>query len=349
MSESREKRVQVVGEPPVLHRPPVHDETDSENEKEVEEQHFDEVHTHEDEDDGEGMDELMSAFEDNERELDLTHLRIKSTKHLNLSRFSQTLERLNLRQNEIYQMRGKDLSCVPHLKELDLYDNSIEHIAGLDGNEELEVLDLSFNNIRHVSRITHLGRCHTLYLVQNKIARLRPTDFTGPISVSLRSLELGGNRLRSLDNLSHLSNLEELWVGKNKITSLESNRLTKLEGLDTLEALEELYLSHNGIQKLEGLDKNLNLTTLDFASNQVVVIENVSHLKKLSQFWANDNKIDDINHLDAQLGPQNMPELETVYLEGNPAQKAEASSYRRKVQLALPQIQQLDATYVQKD
>lgn len=144
---------------------------------------------------------------------------------------------------------------------------------------------------------------------------------------------------------------------KLRVLSIQSNRLTKLEGLETLEALEELYLSHNGIQKLEGLDKNVNLTTLDFAANQVSVIENVGHLKKLSQFWvrmqrshqANDNHIDDINHLDAQLGPQNMPELETVYLEGNPAQKAEGSSYRRKVQLALPQIQQLDATYVRRN
>lgn len=41
-----------------------------------------------------------------------------------------------------------------------------------------------------------------------------------------------------------------------------------------------------------------------------------------------------------------MPHLETVYLEGNPAQKKEGTGYRRKVQLALPQIQQLDATYV---
>jgi len=229
MSGTREKRVQVVGEPPILNRPFAHEETESENEQEVEELHLNDTGTHEDEDDDEGLDELMSAFEDNETELDLTHLRIKSTKHLHLSRFSQTLKRLNLRQNEIHQMRGKDLGSVPHLKELDLYDNSIEHIAGLDGNDELEcvfdsdvrVLDLSFNNIRHVSRISHLGHCHTLYLVQNKIARLRPTDFTGPISMSLRSLELGGNRLRSLDNLSHLSNLEELWAGKNKITSLE--------------------------------------------------------------------------------------------------------------------------------
>lgn len=233
--DTHEKRVQVVGEPPVVNRVPVQDETDSENEREVEEEPaLDSTSAHdketgqEDKDD-EGIEELMSAFEDDETELDLTHLRIKSTKRLNLPRFSKTLQRLNLRQNEIHQMRGKDLGSVPHLKELDLYDNAIEHIGGLDGNEELEyvidiyarILDLSFNNIRHVSRVTHLGRCHTLYLVQNKIARLRPTDFSGPIAVSLRSLELGGNRLRSLENLSQLTNLEELWVGKNKIASLE--------------------------------------------------------------------------------------------------------------------------------
>jgi len=41
-----------------------------------------------------------------------------------------------------------------------------------------------------------------------------------------------------------------------------------------------------------------------------------------------------------------MPSLDTVYLEGNPAQRSEGPSYRRKVQLALPQIAQLDATYV---
>lgn len=139
MSETREKRVQVVGEPPVLTRGPVQDDTDSENEREVEEPHINDVGTHDDDDDDdEGMEELMSAFEDNEIELDLTHLRIKSTKCLNLPRFSKTLERLNLRQNEIHHMRGKDLGSVPHLKELDLYDNAIEHIAGLDKNDELE-------------------------------------------------------------------------------------------------------------------------------------------------------------------------------------------------------------------
>lgn len=83
------------------------------------------------------------------------------------------------------------------------------------------MLDLSFNNIRHISRVSTLGNCHTLYFVQNKIAGVRPDDLQGPIAQSLRSLELGGNRLRSMENLGHLAQLQELWVGKNKITSMD--------------------------------------------------------------------------------------------------------------------------------
>ena len=208
------KKVQVVGAPPMVQRPPATQESDSEAEAPHESEHID-GHGDDEEHGDDDMDELMSAFEDDETDLDLTHLRIKSTKNMHLSRFHDTLVRLVLRQNEIRSMRGKDLGAVPHLQELDLYDNAIEHISGLENNLELEILDLSFNNIRHVSRVSHLPRCHTLYLVQNKIAHIRPTDLQPPIAWSLRSLELGGNRLRSLENLSHLINLEELWVGKN--------------------------------------------------------------------------------------------------------------------------------------
>ena len=58
---------------------------------------------------------------------------------------------------------------------------------------------------------------------------------------------------------------------------------------------------------------------------------------------ANDNKIPDLSDLQSQLS--NLGELETVYLEGNPCQKAEGVNYRRKVMLALPQVKQIDATY----
>lgn len=134
-----EKKVQVVGYPPAPQAPPQDPETDSENEKNYEAENYDgdavqDEHEHPDE----GIEELMSAFADDETEIDLTHLRLTSTKYLNLPRFSNTLQRLGLRQNEISTMRSKDLHPLVHLKELDLYDNRIEHIAGLENCNELE-------------------------------------------------------------------------------------------------------------------------------------------------------------------------------------------------------------------
>lgn len=131
------KKVQVVGAPPPVKGPAPDPETDSEHEHEHE--HEAEEQEHEDvADEDEGIDELMTAFEDDETDIDLTHLRLHSTKRLNLPRFGKTLQRLGLRQNEIRTMRGKDLGACPHLKELDLYDNAIEHINGLENNTELE-------------------------------------------------------------------------------------------------------------------------------------------------------------------------------------------------------------------
>lgn len=105
-------------------------------------------------------------------------------------------------------------------------------------------------------------------------------------------------------------------------------------------------MAHNGITSLAGLENNTKLNTLDITGNRVESLEGIAHLTEMNQFWASDNQIKDINHLDSYLGPKLMPKLETVYLEGNPAQQAEGASYRRKVILALPQISQLDATYV---
>lgn len=137
----------------------------------------------------------------------------------------------------------------------------------------------------------------------------------------------------------HLSQLTKL-----KTLSIQSNRITKIENLEGLVNLEELYLSHNGLEKIEGLEKNVKLTTLDIGGNKIQVIEGVCHLNLLNEFWANDNQIASIGPLESQLGPSTCPDLNTVYLEGNPVQRAEGSSYRKKVMLALPQISQIDAT-----
>ena len=58
----------------------------------------------------------------------------------------------------------------------------------------------------------------------------------------------------------------------------------------------------------------------------------------------NNNKIESLQSLESQL--KHIKTLETVYLEQNPVQRKEGANYRRKIILALPQISQLDATYV---
>jgi len=217
-------------------------------------------------------------------------------------------------------------------------------------------LDVSFNLLRAVPKVlSSLSSLQVVYFVQNKITQI---DGLGGVGATLRSLELGGNRIRTIENLDALVNLEELWLGKNKIAKLEnlsslkklkilsiqSNRITKLEGLESLTELEELYLSHNGVERIEGLEDNLKLKTIDLGNNQVPELENLSHLTSLQELWINDNQIPTLRALTPQLG--HISTLETIYLERNPCQTNDQTGYRRKIILALPQVSQVDATYV---
>ena len=59
----------------------------------------------------------------------------------------------------------------------------------------------------------------------------------------------------------------------------------------------------------------------------------------------NGNEIPDLLSLEKELG--SLSSLTTIYLEANPCQLNDMSAYRRKVMLALPQLKQIDATWVQ--
>jgi protein phosphatase 1 regulatory subunit 7 len=95
-------------------------------------------------------------------------------------------------------------------------------------------------------------------------------------------------------------------------------------------------------RKSDLLTPETKLTTLDVGNNAITLIENISHLINLEEFWASYNQIPDLRALDSQL--RVLPKLETVYLEGNPCQTNDMAGYRRKVILGLPQIKQVDAT-----
>ena len=169
-----------------------------------------------------------------------------------------------------------------------------------------------------------------------------------------------------------LTGLEELWLGKNKITeinvgmihpmcdsllmiwknisslhnlkilSIQSNRLTQISGLSDLSNLEELYISHNALTEISGLDSNSRLRVLDISNNQVSHLTSLKHLAHLEELWASSNQISSFEEVEKELGDKQ--ELSTVYFEGNPLQTRSPAVYRNKVHLALPQIQQIDAS-----
>lgn len=297
--------------------------------------------------------DLAAEFPDDTEYLELVHLKIRSMDDLNLARFNH-LKGLILRQN-LLDSFGAIKYASDELEELDLYDNRIKHISShVNDKVQLRNLDLSFNKIRNIKNIEKLTKLENLYFVQNKITDIVNLEtFT-----SLKNLELGGNRITQIKNLDPLVNLTELWLAKNRISKLEnlstlknlkilsiqSNRITKIEGLEGLENLEELYISHNGIEKIEGLDKNLKLTTLDITGNRVSKLENLSHLKELTDLWASYNKIASFANVEDEL--KDLKNLDTVYLESNPIQTENPTSYRRKLIMFLPQVNKIDATYV---
>lgn len=160
--------------------------------------------------------DLLEDFELDTEEIDLVHCRISDIEKLGLQRYTN-LERLCLRQNAIQDMSPLPTELAAKLRELDLYDNLIKHINGLESFTDLKVLDLSFNKIKHIKRVKQCTDLTDLYFVQNRISEIEGLEGL----TKLRNLELGGNRVRTIANLETLTGLEELWLGKNKITEIQ--------------------------------------------------------------------------------------------------------------------------------
>ncbi len=294
--------------------------------------------------------DLLDDYPEDTEEIDCVHARISSIESLRLDRF-KAVTRLCLRQNSITEIESLS-SLAATLTDLDLYDNLIAHIRGLEELTQLTNLDLSFNKIKHIKKISHLVNLTDLYFVQNKISTIEGLDGL----TKLRNLELAANRIREIQNLETLTGLEELWLGKNKISeikgistltnlkilSIQSNRITAISGLSSLPQLEELYISHNALTSLSGLEANTSLRVLDISNNKIPSLAGLENLPELEELWASYNQIADFNEVEKALRAKE--KLTTVYFEGNPLQLRNPTLYRNKVRLTLPQVMQIDAS-----
>ncbi|OAA34093.1 protein phosphatases PP1 regulatory subunit sds22 [Metarhizium rileyi] len=249
----------------------------------------------------EADEDLLESESSDTEEVMCSHARIGSISSLRLERF-KSVARICLRQNSIQEIEGL-APLAATLKDLDLYDNLISHMRGMDELKNIVSLDLSFNKIKHIKNISHMTKLKELFLVANKISKIEGLD----TFQNLKSLELGSNRIRELRNLDKLESLEELWVAKNKITeltglgglrslrllSIQSNRIKDLSPLKEVPHLEELYIAHNALESLEGIEGSTGLTILDISNNQIRNLKGLEGLAKLEEVWASYNQIGD--------------------------------------------------------
>lgn len=155
------------------------------------------------------------------------------------------------------------------LEVLNISQNAVEILANrlLTENINLQVIDLSYNNISNIGRVVFfLHRVKNLNMLHNKIQII---NFTLPISLNF--LDLSFNKISSIkhDVFSGMSELSTLRLNDNILEVLPSGLC------DTLENLNEINLQRNYISFLANgmFVFNSKLRVVNLAENRISGIE----------------------------------------------------------------------------
>ena len=164
-------------------------------------------------------------------------------------------------------IRGKRYST--SLFELDLSTNGLSNsdIIPVRHMINLEVLNLSGNQISDLTPLSGLKKLKVLFLYDNK----RISDLSPLSSLkNLTDLGLYDNRISDLSPLSNLTNLTRL--------TLDDNQISDLSPLENLVNLTELGLRYNKVSDLKPLSGLRNLKKLNLGNNQIRDLSPVDHV-----------------------------------------------------------------------
>ncbi|XP_056018014.1 uncharacterized protein LOC125668881 isoform X2 [Ostrea edulis] len=165
------------------------------------------------------------------------------------NQFNVSLEELDLRNNNIKEIKPKSLHWLGSLSKIILSNNSITNTDNYFSSsmETLFELDLSCNSIKRItnSMFSGLGRLRKLNLERNKIDRLG--DFSFSTLVSLITLNLASNEIEMISRMAmeNMRLLKKLNLTGNKLKTLPPTRFVALESLQILD------LSDNGMRTLK--------------------------------------------------------------------------------------------------
>jgi len=204
---------------------------------------------------------------------------------------------LDLHNNFITEIKG--VESLINIKELVLSSNSITEIKGLKSLINLQKLDLSDNSITEIKGLKSLINIQKLKLSCNFITEIKGLKSL----INLQILSLPYNSITEIKGLESLINLQEL--------DLSGNSITEIKGLEALINLQKLDLPGNSITEIKGLKSLINLQILDLSSNSITEIKGLKSLINLQELYLYSNSITEIKGLESQIN------LERLYLSCN--------------------------------
>ncbi|KAF0700692.1 Aste57867_8746 [Aphanomyces stellatus] len=210
---------------------------------------------------------------------------------------------LDVSFNELKSL--ENIHTAKDLKELKVYNNKLASAAGLKGNQNVEVLVMSDNEIPDI-----------------------PSDFTSLFK--LKTLQLHGNKIARIENLKTCRHLTYLDLSRNRITgawttalqslaaleflNLSDNQISSIGSLDNLSKLEELNLAGNSLSSLAGTYPP-HLTAyavLRVDRNKIADLKTLPILPNLNEFYVQCNLLSDISCVVDRL-----PQLESIDVRNN--------------------------------
>ncbi|CAL6093126.1 Conserved_hypothetical protein [Hexamita inflata] len=203
---------------------------------------------------------------------------LENLENLNVSENKQlencSFERFKkLKQLDISETNRSDISNLklPLLRILTLRRNKAIDLSSLHCLENLEELDLSYNITVYINPLQHLKQLQILKL---SYCNLKSVQTLEPLT-NLVELDVSGNKNIDLQLLKYLVNLKKLNISKTKTY--------KIDDLQPLNNLEELNISYNEIANINVLKYFLNLSNLNLTETKIQNIE-ILQFEQLKEF-----------------------------------------------------------------
>lgn len=202
-----------------------------------------------------------------------------------------------------------NIACYEKLKKLNLYDNALRDLTGVDTFAKynmLEDLNLGMNNISAIPyEFAKVISLKHVWLDDNEIEQF-PSCLCS--LKYLKTLHLSNNMIQTLpQSISLLQNLELLALDNNELNEFPT-------GILEMKELITLNLRQNKIEELpDNMSQLLNLKVLSMSSNKLIILPDcLSSMVNLSHIYLNANSINSM--------PNDLlflPQLELLNLANN--------------------------------